>query len=131
MKNDYGGPERRRFRRVRADFTLIYRIDRPIEVRIMIGSRDIDSVMLDLSEGGMSILTDYNIPVSTVLIIKFTLINMKAEKERRTRVMSIIGEVRYNRSLEGMGRRLGICFIEIDEADRSAIVDFVKMIASS
>ena len=56
MGDTYKGPERRRATRVRAEFIVIYRVDRPMEVRMWIGNREVNAMMLDLSEIGMGIL---------------------------------------------------------------------------
>jgi hypothetical protein len=35
----YSGKERRRYQRLHVDFTVIYRVDKPLEVRMMIGAK--------------------------------------------------------------------------------------------
>ncbi len=127
MVDIYSGPERRRSPRVRAEFVVIYKVDKPIEIRVRIGNKDVNALMLDLSGVGMAILTNCDIPVSTLLLIRFTLINHYAEKSNRIRSMEIVGEVRNNILLEANEHRLGIYFAKISEADRQAIEDFIKM----
>ena len=126
MGDAYKGPERRRATRVRAEFIVIYRVDRPVEVRMWIGNREVNAMMLDLSEIGMAILTNYDIPASAILLIKFTLINLYAEKNERVRSMEIIGEVRNSFSAEDNEHRLGIAFTKITQEDKYAITGFVK-----
>lgn len=126
MGEGYIGTERRRHKRLEVNFTIIYRVDRPLEVRMMVGDKGVEALMLDLSEGGMCILTDYNIPIWTVLDIKFSLINLYVSSNERAKPMQITGEVRYNILTPDRIYRLGICFTDIDEKDKTAIIDFLN-----
>jgi len=125
-KDKYGGPDRRRSQRMRVDFIVVYRIRRPIRLFMVIKNKEVSALMADLSEGGMAILTSYDIPISTTLLIKFTLINPPATEYERLRMMEIAGEVRYNTYLGNNEHRLGICFTHISKEDRAAIVNFIK-----
>ena len=127
MDNKYKGPERRKTPRVRAEFIVIYRVDSPMEVRMWVGNREVNAIMLDLSGLGTAILTDYDIPTSAILSIKFTLINLYTNKEERVRLKEMTGEVRNNVTLEKKKYRLGIAFTKISKEDRNAIDGFVKM----
>lgn len=129
-KKETAGLERRKFKRLRVNFTVVYQVDRPLVARMTLGWRkEVEALMLDLSEGGMAIITDYNIPPLTILSIKFTLINLTLSSEKRIRVMRLTGQVRYNIPTDKKEHRLGVCFLEIDEEDRLAIADFVKIAA--
>jgi c-di-GMP-binding flagellar brake protein YcgR len=126
MQDDYKGIERRKFKRVKVNFTAIYRIDKPIYVRMMAGNREVDGVLLDLSEGGLCILTALDIPASTILLIKFVLIDAHNFGEKRIAKMDIVGEVRYNILFGKYEHRLGIYFTQISDKDRKTIEDFVE-----
>ena len=131
MISRYLGPERRRAKRIRATFIVIYRVGSPLQVRLVVGNIDINAIMLNLSEGGMAILTNYDIPVSTALSMKFILINENAVLDKeRVRPMQINAEVRYNIAGERDERRLGVCFTKISETDRHAIVNFMRKMAA-
>ena len=130
MGNKYDGPERRRAPRVRAEFIVIYRVDSPMEVRMWVGNREVNAMMLDLSGLGMAILTDFDIPTLSILSIKFTLINLYAGKQERVRLIEMTGEVRNNALIEKNKYRLGIAFTKITTADKIAIDNFVKMAMS-
>jgi len=127
MVKGYEGPERRTRKRLKVNFIIIYQVNKPVHVLMLIGAREIDALMLDLSEVGMAILTNYNIPVATSLFIKFTFINVDAILEDdRVRSMEMTGEVR-NSSPEGRDEyRLGIAFTKMAAKDKAAIADFVK-----
>jgi len=124
----YGGQERRRHKRLRVDFTLIYNVGEPITLRLFIGwDLQIDALMIDLSEAGLAILSSYDIPIATVLNIKFTLINSNVDPEKRVRSMEITGKVCSNTQAETGEYRLGIIFQNIKEEDRLAIRNFIDI----
>lgn len=129
MARDYSGRERRQFKRVRVTFIVIYRVDAPVSVRMMVGNKEVHAIMQDLSEGGIALLTSQRIPVSSALSIEFILFNDTAvSDEDRVRPMYMDGEVRYCLvEKEKETYRLGIRFSNLVEADRNAIADFVKM----
>ena len=128
MNDGFAGSEKRASKRLKANFTLIYQVNKPPTVVMNIGyGREIEALMLDLSEGGMAILTNYDIPKATVLLIKFTLINRALEGDNRIIKMNMTGVVCYNSLSENEEHRLGIHFMQISEKDRKAIVDFIKL----
>ena len=119
--------ERRQHKRVRARFIVTYKVNEPLEVALIINKRQISAIMLDLSEGGMALITGIDIPSETTLLMNFTLINTAAFKEEeKIKTMDITGQVRYNLRLSKNEYRLGIRFTRISDSDRSAIVSFVR-----
>ena len=94
---------------------VIYRVVRPPELRVKFGDREIEANMLDISAGGMALITEHNIPATSVLHIKFSL--FKIDKNNGSAVFyrpyEIKGHVRSNIKIE-KGHRLGICFIRHD-----------------
>lgn len=127
MYNRYSGEDRRRFQRLDLNIIVIYRVDEPASVRVQIGEKDVEATMLNLSEGGIGLITKYNIPVWTFLFIKFTLSRMdKNGLVRFFGPMAIKGEVRSNVLLERDEYRLGISFTQMDREDKITIADFVK-----
>ena len=124
----YSGAERRQFKRVGASFTVIYRINSPITVRMMLGDKEIDAIAMDLSEGGIAVLTKYEVLASSTVSIKFMVFNDAAvSSQKRSRSMEVQGEVRYCFTVKGGAYRLGIRFIDISADDRTFIANFVKM----
>ena len=77
MKDPFVGPDRRKFKRLQVSFIVFYKVDSPLHVRMLIGEREVNAIMLDLSESGMGILTNYKMPESTLLSIKFILVKLK------------------------------------------------------
>jgi c-di-GMP-binding flagellar brake protein YcgR len=128
MSKDYSGQERRRFKRVEVNFTVLYRVNFPLEVRMRIGDREINALALDISEGGMAVLISEDIPLSSIATVKFIMLNENTiSTENRTKSIVVQGEVRYHFWMEKEKEyRLGIKFTGLSEDDRNFITNFVK-----
>jgi len=120
--------ERRKFKRIKVSFVVFYRVNSPLIVRMLIGDKEISAVALDLCEDGMAILTDYEIPTSAIVTVKFIIVNDTAVRnEDRFRSVKIEGEVRYNTLTTERAYRLGIHFIDISADERNFVANFIKM----
>ncbi|MFH1478321.1 MAG: PilZ domain-containing protein [Candidatus Omnitrophota bacterium] len=120
--------EKRQFRRLKVNFIVYYAVDRPIELRMIVDDKEVSALMLDLSQAGMAILTNHNIPVSTILSIKFTLINNAISNiGEKIKKVNILGEVKNNIAISKSDYRLGILFKDADKKDRSIISEFVML----
>ena len=96
-----------------------------------IREEEVSAIMLDLSEGGLSVSTSYNIPEGTLLFINFTLINEYAVGNERTKSMLIDAEVRNCILIAEKEYRLGIQFNYMDEENKLAIRNLVLMLYPS
>jgi hypothetical protein len=127
MTNKYSGEERRKFPRANVSFIVVYRVNEPVQVRMMIGNKEAHAIMSNLCEDGMSIMTSYNIPAATIVSFKFILLNDQALKEnQRVKTIEVMGEVRYNRFMKERTYQLGIHFTNISDTDRSFISEFIR-----
>jgi len=125
---NYLGRDRRKSQRLRIRLAVVYQINKPLTVRMQAGDKETVASALDLSEGGMAISTNYDIPLQSDLLIKFTL--FKVDNDDRVSFygpMEIVGEVRSNTTIENSLHRLGICFTKLDEKDRQEILNFISM----
>lgn len=113
MENTYVGKERRANKRVKMNCTVTYRANEPVTARFMMGSNDVHAKMVDISQSGMAMVTDYDIPIATVLSMRVTLLKVDKEIVTFSGPMEITGEVKSNLPVEGNGHRLGICFSEM------------------
>jgi c-di-GMP-binding flagellar brake protein YcgR len=123
--NDHN--DRRRFQRLELNLNVFYKVDLPVYVKLWIGDREVEATTLNISEGGMAFLTSYDIPLASVLMIKFSLFKVNRQGEVDfSKPVEISGEVRSNDHWEGKEYRLGICFIRKDEEVKTQLSDFVK-----
>ena len=127
MESEYPGSERRKIKRVRVSLSVIYRVNEPLTVRLLTAEREIRATMLDLSEEGMAILTDYDVPVSTILLMRFTLFRVDKDDVSFYGPLEITGEVRDNVKKDGECR-VGIRFLKIEEDDKREVANFAKMV---
>lgn len=125
--NNAQDKERREFKRLKINITVVYRVNKPSHIRVLVGEEEVEAVTLDLSQGGMSILTAYDIPVLAVLSIEFMIYNIDGlNKFRFYKSIKVIGEVRTNILGENNDYRIGIVFTKIDPEDKLEIANFVQ-----
>ena len=120
------GKERRKSERIDVAFTLTYSVEKSYTLHISLGLVDnVEAIMVNLSDLGMAIITNYDIPRGAQLYIKFNLINMRLSGDDRWRFMKITGEAVSNVKLLDENHRVGIRFKKISEEDKVAISTFV------
>jgi c-di-GMP-binding flagellar brake protein YcgR len=89
-----------------------YRVIKPLDLRVKFGDKDIEAEMIDISAGGMAMMSQNPIPPSTILHLKFSL--FKLDKSSGSaffyKPFEIRGQVRSSMRMEKGGFRLGICF---------------------
>jgi len=116
-------PDKRKFNRAGAAFAARYSVVSPFEERINFGEKERDAIANDLCEDGVSLSTDYPVPVGTEILLKFRLLSGKIglSDEERSRKFQAQGEVRN--SIRGKDRsyRIGIRFTGLSGSDRDFI----------
>lgn len=120
-----GNKERRTARRLRVNLAVVFRVDKTSKTRMQIENKEIRATMIDLGEGGLSVLTNYNIPEGSVLSMRFTLFKVDNEDVSFYGPMDITGAIKYSHSLSNNEYRLGIIFQKIDKNDLNEITAFV------
>jgi c-di-GMP-binding flagellar brake protein YcgR len=113
MDSTYVGQERRGNKRLRMNCTIIYRVNEPVSTRFIMHGKDVEARMLNVSQGGMAMVTNYDIPVATVLSMRFTLLKVDKEIINFSGPLQVTGEVRSNILAEKDEHRLGICFTKV------------------
>ena len=113
----YPGMERRTHRRVRMNCTIIYRSNEPVSARFIMDGEDIEAKMLDVSQGGLAMITDHDIPISTRLSMRFTLFKVNRDVMNFSGPVEVTGEVRSNIPLESNAHRLGINFTKVRQIE--------------
>ncbi|MBP7215857.1 MAG: PilZ domain-containing protein [Candidatus Omnitrophica bacterium] len=125
--SQYAGVERRQFKRAQAVFISTVQIEEPFRLRLEMGEEQIHAIMQDLSEGGMGILVNRDIPQASVAAVHFIMFNEHAMLQQdRVRPTQVTGEVRYAIVRQHGEFRLGLRFKGINPGDRAAIAEFVK-----
>ena len=114
MDSAYNGDiERRNYKRLRMNCMVIYRINEPPVTRFVMKGKDIEAKMVDISQGGMALVTNLDIPVSTVLSMRFALLNVDKEIVKFSGPLEVTGEVKSSAPLEKNEHRLGIYFTKM------------------
>ena len=127
MEHSYGGEERRKFKRVKVNFTLVYSIGVPLSARMTIENNNaIDALMLDLSQEGMAFLTNSNIAIGTIIMLRFTLIDFSTTNDESVNNIDMAAEVVSNLKVNVGEYRVGIQFTQINTEDKNIITEFIR-----
>jgi hypothetical protein len=114
--------DKRLFRRVPEQFMALYTVKAPFQTYVNLKGRDCDGTAYDLSEGGVAMATNYDIPIGAVIVLKFTLFGPNGPYR-----LQIESEVRYAEHVDADNSfRLGVRFLQIPAADRAFLVDYIK-----
>jgi c-di-GMP-binding flagellar brake protein YcgR len=128
MRIDDPGSERRRFRRYKLTLNAFYRIDTPVYVRMWFGDQEFEAATLDISAGGIALLTNLDIPVASTLNINITLFRL--DRDGKVIYFSpgeLLGEVRAKTPYDQKNFRLNICFVHPD----NVVVDEINRFIAS
>ena len=104
------GEEKRSHKRLRMNCTVVYRLNEQASTRFIMSGQDIQAKMTDISQGGMALVTNYDIPLATELSMRFTLLKVMREVVNFSGTMEIEGEVKSNIPCGENEHRLGIYF---------------------
>jgi c-di-GMP-binding flagellar brake protein YcgR len=131
-KTDGGFEEHRAGKRASTPVTVLYTVRAPFAVRIRIGDSDCSALAQDIGEGGMGLLVNRDLPIDSLLALKFTILNdLEPKTEERRRIFELDAQVRSCLLIEKIDYRLGVRFVSILEPDRVYIARYVKSNALS
>ncbi|MFH1876010.1 MAG: PilZ domain-containing protein [Candidatus Omnitrophota bacterium] len=120
------GKERRKFKRTPVSFLVYYKINSPLVIKIQVGDKMINALAADISEGGIAIMTDYELPPVASINVSFFMMNDKAySADLKSRTITVRGEVRYNITIkERKEYKIGVLFSDLSDDNRNFIREF-------
>jgi len=119
--------EKRKHKRVPVFFAMLYAVKLPMAVRIHVGGLERPAVAQDIGEGGLALLTNFEIPIDSLLVVKFTLANQAASSiQERTRSFELDSQVCYCLPAESGSFRLGVNFVNIAPLESLFISNYIK-----
>lgn len=122
MGHSYPDQERRKCRRVKQGYVLMYKMDSGAKTRALPAEAAYNGMMLDLSEDGMAFLTHQKIPLSTCITNKFILVDeVMMQQDNRFRPVEAEGKVCYHLSGQRGMYRVGLQFTRLSDDDRGFI----------
>lgn len=131
MEENQGG-ERRQSQRVDVSFWVEASGKAPLIARMIAGGNEIEASVLDLSEGGMAILSNFEIPPASIVSVKFSLLKDPGAPESGYKSVQVDAEVKYDLFVkEKSAFRVGLCFVDIPAPDKEVLSGFVKALLSS
>lgn len=116
--------EKRQFCREQAAFSVVYRIKSPHSIVMEYGESEHTATASNLSEEGLCLFTDFELPVGAVLIVTFRLTNFTGSSpEERSRKMELEAEVRHaSHAIVRAAFLVGVNFMHLSASDRAFIV---------
>lgn len=119
--------DRRRYQRLALNISVVIRIGGTIDKKASLGEEEIEVSALDISEGGIGLISAQTVPKGKIVEISmdFTTLSLEGEVVFHKPV-SAEGEVRSVIPWEKDRFRLGIMFTKIDRENRIIIKEFVK-----
>ncbi|MFA5355976.1 MAG: PilZ domain-containing protein [Candidatus Omnitrophota bacterium] len=128
MDKLYQDTEKRQTERIDVNFVVIYNVNSPLSVRMMVGNQEVVAIAVNLSEGGIAISTNYELPVSTLVKIRFILLNEKSPViSERMKSIEVTGDVRHSFLNQKNVYQIGISFIDLADSERQFIAGFIKL----
>jgi hypothetical protein len=122
-----GRDEKRQHKRVSVSFAMLYKVKLPIAVRMFTGGRERPAVALDIGEGGLALLTNFEIPVDSLLAVKFTITNDAIlNSPERTRSFELDSQVCYCTPAQNGSYRLGVSFVNIVSSESLFISNYIS-----
>jgi hypothetical protein len=123
------GEEKRQFPREQAAFALTYKVRAPLSVRSEFGEAERDAIASDLSERGLRIFTDFDLPIGAILTLKFRLISTVGNSpDERVRRLELQAEVRHSKPAPAHKASflVGLHFMGLSEVDRHFIAGALR-----
>lgn len=122
-----GHEEKRKHKRVPVFFAMLYAVKLPIAVRIYVGGLERPAVAQDIGVGGLALLTNFEIPINSLLVVKFTLANEAVLNiQERTHSFELDSQVCYCLPAESGSYRLGVSFVNIVSSESLFISNYIK-----
>lgn len=111
-RTKYSGPERRKYKRLN-----VYHLGIPIQIKYNNDDILIPGILLDISAGGVGILTFKKIDIGTTVNFTISLHNLSINNIKA----KIVWVKEYKETY-----RMGLEFIKISEQDRQKIATYVE-----
>ncbi|MBU0504221.1 MAG: PilZ domain-containing protein [Candidatus Omnitrophota bacterium] len=119
--------DRRKFKRLRVNITLAYTVESPPEVSILYRGKEIEATMLSICEGGIGLLSKYNIPARSMIVVRFSL--FRTDKQgfiASSSPLEIVCRVCYSVAVEDGQYQIGVAFREVKDIAKSEIITFME-----
>ncbi|MFH1398208.1 MAG: PilZ domain-containing protein [Candidatus Omnitrophota bacterium] len=119
--------DRRKFQRLSVNISLSYIVESPLEVSNLYQGREIEAAMLNISEGGIGLLSKYNIPARSIIVVRFNLFRTDRQGFISfSDPIEVICEVRYSVIMEDGQYRMGVVFRGVKDTAKSEITTFME-----
>lgn len=113
--------EKRKFKRKQITLVVTYHDNMVLGMQVRRGKSEYSATMIDISEEGMALLTDMNLPKGAMMTVKFSL----ADKKDQAPKIALLTAKVMNAAPAGQGRfRVGIQFQDLNKENRERLKAF-------
>ncbi len=119
------GKERRQHKRAPVNFNLLYKVQLPAQVRVQVGKMERPAFVQDISEGGLGLLINSEIPPEALLKVKFSLTSKDEQGVKKTQNFELDVQVCYCMRVKN-AYRVGVSFVNIVMSERLFVSNYVK-----
>jgi hypothetical protein len=116
------------FQRLHCNLNVWYKVEDSPDFQHQFCDSEIEAVAVNISAGGIGLISDYSIPKFAILSITFILLrktNVPGEVAREKPVR-LKGEVRYSLTAEDNKFHIGIRFMEVPDECKQDIEEWGK-----
>jgi c-di-GMP-binding flagellar brake protein YcgR len=118
--------EHRKYKRTSAKFMLSYKVSKSLQVAIMASESKIDAIMGNISQGGLMMVTQYDLPIDSKLTLSFAVVNDAAlHDDDKIKALDIEGVVRSKRQIKHNEFDIGVEFVDPSQEDQKFLAEFV------
>lgn len=119
--------EKRKFKRKKISIAVTYQDNTVLDIRMRRGKRDYEATMIDISEEGMGLLTDMDLPKGAMMMVKFSMADNKDKSANPKGVALLTAKIMYSEAA-GPGRfRVGIEFRDVNKENRERLRTFCQI----
>jgi c-di-GMP-binding flagellar brake protein YcgR len=127
MHNNHCINDRRKFQRLSVNISISYTVESPLEVSGLYQGKEIEATMLSICEGGIGLLSKYNIPAWSTIVIRFSLFRTDRQGFITfSDPIEMICDVRYSVIMGDGQYRMGVVFRGVKDAAKSEITTFME-----
>ncbi len=101
-------------------------MSKALQLELMISESKIDAIMGDISQGGLMMLTQYDLPIDSKLSLTCTMVNEAAlYEDDKMKIFEMEGLVRSNRQIKYNEFKIGVEFSNLSQEHQKFLAQFV------
>ena len=119
--------DRRKSQRLQVSLSALCRIAGPSRFLYLLGGKEFESLVIDLSKNGAALLSSHSLPIDTKLFIKMFIVEVTyTGTSEFYEVLTLFANVRYSTHQYEDRYRIGIEFTDIDQDRENKLENIIN-----